>query len=323
MRTYANAPRAAAAQTMQTVRVPARTRPLSQPERAHFEPRLGVSLAKVRVHEGPAAAATAAAVGARAFTYRNNVVMGNARTGSARQRLLAHELVHVAQEAKGAAPEGMVHRAPCQGTVRDKGGAGQHIVQDWFYRHDPGGGTWYKEMEVPNGAVGGGTGFADLVWEHPNGNDVYVYEMKKNGTSAAARAQVNLYRTRIAQYCKGVASGIFAGKTIRKGTQNVLPILELPYLDNRQYVDLTVPGNQGVMVYSYLNLAGTATAVGPGGAVTGADRDAFRVAVRANVPAIATAALATPAVAAAVPGAAGAVQQANAANMLSWLIREP
>jgi hypothetical protein len=78
--------------------------PLSGSERAFFEPRLAHDFGRVRIHAGAEAAASASALNARAYTYRNNIVFGSGefapRTSSGRW-LLAHELAHVTQQARG------------------------------------------------------------------------------------------------------------------------------------------------------------------------------------------------------------------------------
>lgn len=80
---------------------------LSAPLRAFFEPRLGRDLGDVRIHTDGNAAAAAQAVDALAFTIRRDVVFGAGEyrpdTYSGR-RLLAHELVHVAQQRAGSTP---------------------------------------------------------------------------------------------------------------------------------------------------------------------------------------------------------------------------
>ncbi|MDH6540193.1 DUF4157 domain-containing protein [Streptomyces sp. SPB4] len=87
--------------------------PLDPATRAAMEPRLGWDLSRVRVHTGPAAAASAAALDARAYTAGGHIVLGDgARPGSdAGRRLLAHELAHVAQQARGEGT-GRIHRKP-------------------------------------------------------------------------------------------------------------------------------------------------------------------------------------------------------------------
>src|SRR5579871_1262539 len=70
-------------------------------ERAFFEGKLGRDLGGVRVHDGGAAAASAQAVGARAFTLGRDIVFGDGewRPGTdGGRRLLAHELVHWVQQ---------------------------------------------------------------------------------------------------------------------------------------------------------------------------------------------------------------------------------
>lgn len=95
-----------------SVAVPSGGRPLRPADRAFFEPRLGVNLAGVRVHTGPAAGASARSLRAKAYTVGSDVVFGAGRyapESSQGRHLLAHELAHVAQQS------GVVHRAPDEG----------------------------------------------------------------------------------------------------------------------------------------------------------------------------------------------------------------
>ena len=89
---------------------------LSYSLRAHFEPRIGVGLDRVRVHADAEAASAARGVQARAYTLGNDIVFGAgefAPSTSTGQRLLAHELVHVAQQAgSGNAPPTVLSRQP-------------------------------------------------------------------------------------------------------------------------------------------------------------------------------------------------------------------
>jgi hypothetical protein len=75
--------------------------PLRPHVRRTLESRMAVDLTGVRVHEGPAAHATAAAINARAFTHQNDIWLGH---GESQEdvRLMAHEVTHVVQQ--GAAP---------------------------------------------------------------------------------------------------------------------------------------------------------------------------------------------------------------------------
>ncbi len=75
--------------------------PLSENDRAFFEPRFGRDFSQVRVHTDANAASTAKAVNARAFTLGQDVVFGAEEysSGSASGRkLIAHELTHVIQQ---------------------------------------------------------------------------------------------------------------------------------------------------------------------------------------------------------------------------------
>ena len=76
--------------------------PLGETTRAQMEDRLGFDFSGVRVHADAQAANSARAVGARAYTIGSDVVFGageyapRSREG---QRLIAHELTHVRQQA--------------------------------------------------------------------------------------------------------------------------------------------------------------------------------------------------------------------------------
>lgn len=79
--------------------------PLEAGVRARYESGLGRSLADVRVHTNGRAAEAARSVNADAYTVGRDVVFGEGRyrPGTTEgQRLLAHELAHVAQQGSGA-----------------------------------------------------------------------------------------------------------------------------------------------------------------------------------------------------------------------------
>lgn len=81
--------------------------PLDGGTRARFEPLLGHDFSRVRIHTGPVADEAARAVGARAYTLGDDVVFAAGRYAPATaegQRLLAHELTHVSQQAAGLGP---------------------------------------------------------------------------------------------------------------------------------------------------------------------------------------------------------------------------
>jgi hypothetical protein len=77
-------------------------RPLDEQTRAFMESRFGRDFRGVRVHANEKAAESARALGARAYTVRNNIVFdrGEFAPGSREgQRLLGHELTHVVQQS--------------------------------------------------------------------------------------------------------------------------------------------------------------------------------------------------------------------------------
>lgn len=83
--------------------------PLDRETRAFMEPRFGHDFSRVRIHSDPTANASARGVSAHAYTVGQHIVFGagqyNPATPSG-QRLLAHELTHVVQQAAGpAAPQ--------------------------------------------------------------------------------------------------------------------------------------------------------------------------------------------------------------------------
>ncbi|MFI5581868.1 DUF4157 domain-containing protein [Streptomyces sp. NPDC051822] len=73
-------------------------RPLETPLREEMESRLGADFSDVRIHSGGAARASAAEIGARAYTSGTDVVLGD---GGGDKHTLAHELTHVIQQRQG------------------------------------------------------------------------------------------------------------------------------------------------------------------------------------------------------------------------------
>jgi hypothetical protein len=83
--------------------------PLGKSLRSFFEPRFGRDFSGVRIHTGDQAAQAANAVKARAFTVGPEIVFGAGEyrpETTAGQRLLAHELTHVVQQARPASSSG-------------------------------------------------------------------------------------------------------------------------------------------------------------------------------------------------------------------------
>uniref|UniRef100_UPI00028972B6 eCIS core domain-containing protein n=1 Tax=Streptomyces acidiscabies TaxID=42234 RepID=UPI00028972B6 len=73
-------------------------RPLPAPVRKDMEARFDTDFSDVRLHTGPAAAGSADAIGARAYTSGSHVVLG---AGGGDRHTLAHELTHVVQQRSG------------------------------------------------------------------------------------------------------------------------------------------------------------------------------------------------------------------------------
>jgi hypothetical protein len=79
--------------------------PLDRETRNFFEPRFGADLGHVRIHTGSAAAQSARAINARAYTLGNRIVFANSEyrpDGQSGAHLLAHELAHVMQQTTDA-----------------------------------------------------------------------------------------------------------------------------------------------------------------------------------------------------------------------------
>ena len=79
--------------------------PLDAASRDYFEPRFGVDFSRVRIYDDPRAAASARQLNALAYTVGNDIVVGAggfAPTGGSGQKLLAHELAHVVQQAEAS-----------------------------------------------------------------------------------------------------------------------------------------------------------------------------------------------------------------------------
>ena len=92
--------------------------PLDAATRAFMEPRFGRDFSHVRVHADAAAADSAHAVGALAYTVGADLVLGSGRyqpASAAGRALLAHELAHVVQQQGG----GLLQRAPDPAAVAD------------------------------------------------------------------------------------------------------------------------------------------------------------------------------------------------------------
>src|SRR6266581_2122734 len=93
--------------------------PLPDQVRIFMEPRFGFDFSQVRIHADGQAAASAEAIQARAYTAGSEIVFGGGQyspSSGEGTKLLAHELVHVIQNA--SAPQAsVIRRAPAVGGV--------------------------------------------------------------------------------------------------------------------------------------------------------------------------------------------------------------
>jgi hypothetical protein len=90
--------------------------PLDDATRGRMESALGADFSDVRIHRDGAAAESASAVSAHAYTVGNDVVFGSGRYDPATptgQRTLAHELTHVVQQRAGP-----VEGSPAPGGIK-------------------------------------------------------------------------------------------------------------------------------------------------------------------------------------------------------------
>ena len=78
---------------------PGAGRPLQTSVRQFMEPRFGVDFSDVRIHDAPQDRLAADRIGARAFTHREHIWLGEGESVDNR-RLLAHELTHVVQQTR-------------------------------------------------------------------------------------------------------------------------------------------------------------------------------------------------------------------------------
>ncbi|HET9252854.1 MAG TPA: DUF4157 domain-containing protein [Candidatus Eisenbacteria bacterium] len=86
-------------------------RPLEARTKARMEDRLGHRFDHVRVHTDALSAKSARAVGALAYTVGSDIVFGSSQYEPGRShgdRLLAHELAHVVQQARRSSPAALV-----------------------------------------------------------------------------------------------------------------------------------------------------------------------------------------------------------------------
>lgn len=104
-------------------------RPLDAPTRTFMESRFGHDFNRVRIHADARAAESARAVDALAYTVGEDVVFGSgqyAPHAGAGRRLLAHELAHVVQQARGGSG---THLAAGASLEEEAGAAASNVIE--------------------------------------------------------------------------------------------------------------------------------------------------------------------------------------------------
>ena len=97
--------------------------PLEATTRAFMEPRFGHDFSQVRVHTGAKAAESAQAVNALAYTVGRDIVFGAGRYAPGTpegDKLIAHELTHVAQQSQGVSAAGATLRLGMPGDAYER-----------------------------------------------------------------------------------------------------------------------------------------------------------------------------------------------------------
>jgi Domain of unknown function (DUF4157) len=119
-------------------------RPLDDDTRAFMEPRFGYDFSGVHINTGTKAADSARAVNARAFTVGRDVVFDEGQHApgtTAGQKLLAHELSHVVQQAAGLGPVPLLQRDFWDDEEEDEEGG----ALDWVSEQVEGAVDWVGE----------------------------------------------------------------------------------------------------------------------------------------------------------------------------------
>lgn len=161
-------------------------RPLTAVERDFYEPRFGHDFRDVRIHGDGPARASAAALGARAFTFGDDVVMGH----GADSELLAHELAHVVQQ--GGAPR--VQRKIRFSPESERGASNEALALFGRIGLDP---SHYVFTSFADGkALVEGRGArpsgveAEIVWAYLRSRDRYDRTAQSLGAEIEERKQV-------------------------------------------------------------------------------------------------------------------------------------
>jgi len=169
--------------------VPGAGRPLDPEVRGFFEPRFGQDFGAVRVHTDAQAAAAARAVNARAYTIGPNIVFAegeyrpHSRIGKS---LLAHELTHVAQQARHA------DAIQLRSAISRPGDASEREAE--LASRAVAAGATFTVREAPSARIArDGPAPAPGVWAPPKPPAFNVFEEPSAATAAGAPAAFDAY----------------------------------------------------------------------------------------------------------------------------------
>lgn len=104
---------------------------LSSHIREKVEPVLGTDLSDVRVHSSPSDRSLARSLGAKAFTHKHDIWVGENQSPDDLE-LMAHEASHVAQQTSGSAPVQRLQRKPSDYQHPEDGGGVQSRLNSRF-----------------------------------------------------------------------------------------------------------------------------------------------------------------------------------------------
>jgi hypothetical protein len=144
--------------------------PLPASMRAFFAPRFGHDFSDVRIHTGSPAAEAALRVNARAYTLGRHIVFGAGQFApetAAGQRLVAHELTHVLQQAAGPEPGVTLQRDSWDDEEAEDGG-----VLDWASQQVQSATDWATETGGEVAAQATEAGSAAVDWATQTGSEV-------------------------------------------------------------------------------------------------------------------------------------------------------
>lgn len=162
-------------------------RPLDSVARRHFEQRLGADLGAVRIHDGPAAATSASAVSAVAYTVGSHVVLARAyrHDDPVSRAVLGHELAHVIQQPDGR----VLRRMTCERLLDSRASratsgprVSEDSVQEFLADELEETGDIVRELRVP--------GASAAPWRTDGGRDPKVIDPQVIGDDVTGRIDI-------------------------------------------------------------------------------------------------------------------------------------